>query len=112
MLWSSGSRQWVNVFAFLLLWCGAGGEPWSQWHGHARHSSIGLTKQLLEITAEDEEPKVTNEATAMEWNTWAAGKTSIKTLDAATTEHIGAPKFGTRAQKCERLMRWAVVECS
>ena len=79
-------------------------NPWTE--------GCKLTKQLLEITAEDEEPKVTNEATAMDWNTWAAGKTSIKTLDAATTEHVGTPKFGTRAQKCERLMRWAVVECS
>jgi hypothetical protein len=79
-------------------------NPWTE--------GCELTKQLLELTAEDEEPKVTDEATAMEWNTWAAGKTSIKALDATTTEHIGAPKFGTRAQKCERLMRWAVVECS
>jgi hypothetical protein len=79
-------------------------NPWTE--------GCKLTKHLLEITAEDDEPKVINEDTAMEWNTWAAGKTSIKALDAAITEHIGTPKFGTRAHKCERLMRWAVIECS
>ena len=43
------------------------------------------TKQLPEFTAEDREPKVTDDVTAMEWNTWSAGRTSTKALDAAAS---------------------------
>ena len=75
---------------------------------------VVMLKSMLEIEDSDSEPKVSDEATGVKWSEWAQGKskTTVRALYTICKKYIGKPLFGVKAEKCDRLMRWAVEGCS